>query len=377
MQSSILTNQSFLQGASDEDLRRMLSRSLSQQKPDFTIQEFDQKVGKAAANALALIAERNRQAVLEFEKLKTSKNPKDLAKWITLLKFGVWFPNKYRQALFCAYQWAIKNAPEQESEEAREKREKIAKSFLMRLQFLKKEKYAYGFLPGDFWQGHSVRQVEGRCFDPRIKEFFQKAIIQYTLKKGIDPVEAVNSLCAPDRLMLLDCQLALVIARIQGIKKILGDKAFQKLASANPEKPFSLSGYAGLCNGWFSMTASEQQGRPFHEARIGDVVYYANHRSYLFKHPRGAAQGMNTLVVGYDAKGSALVEGLGLPFSRASFLDVRRALIEEYNRAGGTHPYPLQEDLPAPIKSSSTLAAIEPQLLALTMYYPNEEKDEE
>lgn len=147
--------------------------------------------------------------------------------------------------------------------------------------------------------------------------------LNYSLKAGVKPSEAINSVFAgADPPTVIECLTAVDLAWLKGILDCFGADEFDKMFSGGIIiKPNSstLAKYKAVRCVPYSAVGTLKKG---------DLVYFFNHPDYLNRH-RGsfndAFQGENALVIGPDQ-----YEGFGVP--PRSEMGMKKDLLNAYNQ---------------------------------------------
>ena len=139
--------------------------------------------------------------------------------------------------------------------------------------------------------------------------FEHKGDYHFVLRDGRTPSRAVDEIFrGPTR---LECNSMMIAIEYRAIKSAIGRQRFDRafLGPARRVKIIMAAAKRDDVLGPWLKTIEEPS-----EAKVeaGDWVYFANHSSYLDKHPAGAWQGENALCVGKNAAGELLYSGFGV-----------------------------------------------------------------
>ncbi|HBP19926.1 MAG TPA: hypothetical protein DEA08_19310 [Planctomycetes bacterium] len=156
--------------------------------------------------------------------------------------------------------------------------------------------------------------------------FEHKGDYQFVLRDGRTPSSAVDAIFrGPTR---LECNSMMIAIEYRAIKSAIGRERFNRAFKGPVRKVKIIMAAAKRDDvlGPYLKTIEDPT-----EAKVepGDWVYFANHSSYLDKHPAGAWQGENALCVGKNAAGQLVYSGFGV--SKVTAHEMNLELKRAYN----------------------------------------------
>ncbi|MBA3815285.1 MAG: hypothetical protein H0X29_01965 [Parachlamydiaceae bacterium] len=212
---------------------------------------------------------------------------------ISLLARGIFYPQDYYKAL------------------------KITNQIARLEYFLKRDSFYNGYLNPKYFD--LVKDEDSPS---------GKLVANFILKKGIDPVEALQSIRKD--LSLIGCGEVCQLAQYEAVLEIIGPEKFKCLFSADSSTPLILG--SSLNNNPIARLRTyilEEEPKP-EQIRKGDQVYFKNIEGYCDKHLNGMCSGYNVICID-DSSETPKFTTLGLPPQGLTKVEMNETMVRDYN----------------------------------------------
>ncbi|GAA4648891.1 hypothetical protein GCM10023116_11650 [Kistimonas scapharcae] len=161
----------------------------------------------------------------------------------------------------------------------------------------------------------------------------------YIVAEGVKATDALSAL--KNNFSIIDCNMAYEIAYYEVILALIGEDNFNKTFDRSSNTPLtihihgnsetSLKNFISIQEPPLNSDPS-QQHLPPENLQKGKVYYFKNHKDYLDKHPKGAAQGFNVMLV-KKRHNTPYFTAFGFPGCGFTPKEISDELLDLFNRS--------------------------------------------